>query len=888
MRFDFLLVLFRRFKPFFPLLLFIVTLIPLVIWVQNTTPRQQGRGRAASVNLTLPSPIPPFPDFEDTPEDRWSTKYIRHIVSLGIIPPVTLTTFNPQGNISRAQMAEFLLRAYELVVAQPATISATPFTDISHLPPSQQEAITKIYGLGITAGTSATTFSPDWEINRAQMATFLSNLYKAVTGDFAPEVEVPFNDIGNEDIKWAKKPIARIYGLGVTAGISATEFGPYLTVTREQMATFIYNFLRLFPHSKNHPQLAQEISQIRSVTFYKTSQGPPSHVFSNLSAQINSIKETGFNTAWLVFPWMILNPRPLANPPEYNDIEFNAVLRLLDLLKQNQMKAIIGLNYLGNNWSPEGIDYCTWITDLNSYAAFERYVAEFLARIADYSDITYILLFTENSKPCNLDPVGQAKLHAHYLRHTLGSLPSRLPKNLRDKFKIGYHDYSLVNLDFARGESPILLPNSFDFVSMTLYDQEGKNETEISSELKIRADRFRRLFPQLPLMVGETGATSCFDKNSSFTNQANTLTSVIFLLLQENLGFNLWGWRDGNCTAAESDNAGLGLTTSTKFSWEERSTDRFKLSRFYVKPLLSPTLLADIDPNSWSWKYIQRIIQTGIMSFVTASEFNPQGNIRRVEMAEFLARTYDYIADLETDWLAPVVPTPFTDISHLPQAQQQAIGKIYGLGVTAGTSPTTFSPELEINRAQMATFLSNLYKAVTGSFAPEVPTPFIDIGDIDNHQDIARIYGLGLTAGTSISPPLFSPHLIVTREQMATFIMNFIGKLFSAPLTMAPLPIPNPTPTAAIPPSPSPTLIPASLSSPPTTSPITESSFGGFGNLLSPSPAPSVATSQPTTATTTAPSPEIIPESVSSQSTSENFFTKIVNFITNLVEAILP
>jgi len=49
--------------------------------------------------------------------------------------------------------------------------------------------------------------------------------------------------VKNEDIKWAKIPIGRIYGLKITAGISATKFGPYLITTRQEMATFIMSFI---------------------------------------------------------------------------------------------------------------------------------------------------------------------------------------------------------------------------------------------------------------------------------------------------------------------------------------------------------------------------------------------------------------------------------------------------------------------------------------------------------------------------------------------------------------------------------------------------------------------------------------------------------------------
>jgi len=62
----------------------------------------------------------------------------------------------------------------------------------------------------------------------------------------------------------------------------------------------------------------------------------------------------GFNTIWIVNPWRAFNPKPLASPPVYDDARFDHLKRVLRLLKENGMEAILGLNYLGKGWSPRG------------------------------------------------------------------------------------------------------------------------------------------------------------------------------------------------------------------------------------------------------------------------------------------------------------------------------------------------------------------------------------------------------------------------------------------------------------------------------------------------------------------------------------------------------
>ncbi|MCQ3813826.1 MAG: S-layer homology domain-containing protein, partial [Acidimicrobiia bacterium] len=43
----------------------------------------------------------------------------------------------------------------------------------------------------------------------------------------------------------------------------------------------------------------------------------------------------------------------------------------------------------------------------------------------------------------------------------------------------------------------------------------------------------------------------------------------------------------------------------------------------------------------------------------------------------------------------------------------QDVGRVYGLGITTGTSNTTYSPKDQVTREQMAAFLARLYRVLT-------------------------------------------------------------------------------------------------------------------------------------------------------------------------------
>ena len=75
------------------------------------------------------------------------------------------------------------------------------------------------------------------------MAAFLARFYETVTGKTCTGNH-PFTDV--PETSYAYEPVGCIYNLGVTQGISPTEYGPDDNVTRKQMAAFLerlYNTL---------------------------------------------------------------------------------------------------------------------------------------------------------------------------------------------------------------------------------------------------------------------------------------------------------------------------------------------------------------------------------------------------------------------------------------------------------------------------------------------------------------------------------------------------------------------------------------------------------------------------------------------------------------------
>ncbi len=119
------------------------------------------------------------------------------------------------------------------------------------------------------------------------------------------------------------------------------------------------------------------------------------------------------------------------------------------------------------------------------------------------------------------------------------------------------------------------------------------------------------------------------------------------------------------------------------------------------------------DPNADD---IARISPNGLMitQGTSVTTYSPGDPVRRGHMALFLTRLYKAATGED----APAGDTPFTDIGDRPDAEQAAIGSLFALGVTRGTSDTTYAPHGNVTREQMASFVARMYRAID-----EMPDP---------------------------------------------------------------------------------------------------------------------------------------------------------------------
>ncbi|MXW60397.1 MAG: hypothetical protein F4003_01265 [Acidimicrobiaceae bacterium] len=194
-------------------------------------------GMFAGVLLSA-SPAAAVAGFGDIDDDLYFTKPVQWMVDNNIVTD-TGPCFDPHTPATRGETALYMWRMEEMPEASPH-----PFSDVTD--DDQHRAVSWMYGTEITTGTSPTTFGPDQQLTRAQLAALLHRLAGEPPASGHPFVDVVAG--------WQQHPVAWMVANKITTGTSPTTFAPNEPVTRAQLATFLYRYrgspnVTVNPHS---------------------------------------------------------------------------------------------------------------------------------------------------------------------------------------------------------------------------------------------------------------------------------------------------------------------------------------------------------------------------------------------------------------------------------------------------------------------------------------------------------------------------------------------------------------------------------------------------------------------------------------------------------------
>ena len=160
---------------------------------------------------------------------EWAKPELQKADDLGLIPDI-LVGSDMTKPITREEFCELAVLLYEKTTGtQSSPASPNPFTDTTN------PEILKAYQLGITTGTSGTTFSPNLLINREQCAAMLFRAIKAIkpSGSFDTAGVKDFPDQQNIS-SWAVQATKYMFKAGIISGDSNGNFMPKATTTAQK------------------------------------------------------------------------------------------------------------------------------------------------------------------------------------------------------------------------------------------------------------------------------------------------------------------------------------------------------------------------------------------------------------------------------------------------------------------------------------------------------------------------------------------------------------------------------------------------------------------------------------------------------------------------------
>ena len=181
-----------------------------------------------------------MPAFTDI-ENHWAKDNILFVVSRGLLNGTSETTFSPNTGMTRGMFVTALGR---LAGVDPADYQSGKFTDVKadayYAPYVNWAAKT-----GIVSGTTDTTFAPDTNINREQMAVIMKN-YSVKLGYTVPKALEAVTFADNASISsWAKEAVKSMQQAGILAGKTNNRFDPAGTATRAEVATVLWRFVEI-------------------------------------------------------------------------------------------------------------------------------------------------------------------------------------------------------------------------------------------------------------------------------------------------------------------------------------------------------------------------------------------------------------------------------------------------------------------------------------------------------------------------------------------------------------------------------------------------------------------------------------------------------------------
>ena len=186
--------------------------------------------------------------FHDAGEGAWYSEAVQFVYENNIMGGVGNNQFDPQGNLTRAQVTALLFRVYNGRVANAQDDRNNDFDDVGNI--WYAPYVTWAFNQSIVLGTSQTTFNPYGNITRQEFATMVHRYAMNMTDLHDEGVSstqwVQFTDRG-QIATWAYAALRWMNFHGIVTGSTTATINPVGTATRAEAAVMMMRFVEILP-----------------------------------------------------------------------------------------------------------------------------------------------------------------------------------------------------------------------------------------------------------------------------------------------------------------------------------------------------------------------------------------------------------------------------------------------------------------------------------------------------------------------------------------------------------------------------------------------------------------------------------------------------------------
>ncbi|CAI6028340.1 hypothetical protein PAECIP112173_00534 [Paenibacillus sp. JJ-100] len=179
--------------------------------------------------------------FSDIEPSSWYDRAVEVMVAQHIVTGISDTQFAPNKAVTRAEFAALLARMLDL-----KEVSSVGFTDVSQ-DRWYASYVAAAHQAGIVNGMSESTFGPDRQITREQMAVMTYNALQLQRSGVSEAGKEALNDFvdGNRTSVWAQSQMGALVQLGLMNGKGAKSIAPQHTASRAEAVQVLYNLMQL-------------------------------------------------------------------------------------------------------------------------------------------------------------------------------------------------------------------------------------------------------------------------------------------------------------------------------------------------------------------------------------------------------------------------------------------------------------------------------------------------------------------------------------------------------------------------------------------------------------------------------------------------------------------